>query len=128
MINTVAQYFNIALAICFVISAVFAARKGLFQNNAAIQQQTIEALTARIGVLEAQAESDAKEIQRLRQIISTVRHALKRRGLHIEIENGFVTLIDADGQARSTQVPNIAKVRPVKLTPAVDDDDDDTTA
>lgn len=125
MINTVLQYFNVALAVCFVISAIFAARKGMFKDNAAVQEQTINALTARIATLEKQAESDTQKIAQLRQLISTIRHALKRRGLHIEIENGFVTLIDANGQSQSTQVPNIAKVRPVKLTPPIGDDDDD---
>lgn len=97
-------------------------RKGFFKDSAAIQEQTINALKVRVETLEKQAESDAKQLARLRQILSTVRHALKLRDLYIQIEDDFVTLIDANGKSGSTQVPNIARVRPVKLTP-IDDDD-----
>lgn len=122
MIANLLNYLNVVLAICFVVGGFFAMRKGFFKDSAAIQEQTINALKVRVETLEKQAESDAKQLARLRQILSTVRHALKLRDLYIQIEDDFVTLIDANGKSGSTQVPNIARVRPVKLTP-IDDDD-----
>jgi len=91
------NYISIILTLGGIIGGIFAVRKGYFQESGAIQNQTISALKTRVETLESQAESDAKELSRLRQLIVTIRHALKRRGLHIEIDGEFVTLIDADG-------------------------------
>lgn len=120
------NYVSVVLTVGILIGGIIAVRSGYFRVNNQVQQQTIDALKTRLDTLEKQAESDTKELGRLRQIIATIRHALKRRGLIIEIEGEFVTLIDADG-ARSTQVPPVAKVRPVKLQP-VDPQDDDTAS
>jgi hypothetical protein len=124
MFNQFLPVFSIALSLFVLVGGFVAFRSGFSKQSSEIQAQTIDALKARVETLEAQAESDAKELQRLRQLLQTVRLALKRRGLHIEIEGEYVTLVDANGQATSTQVPNLAKVRPVKLTPFTANDDD----
>lgn len=122
---------SIIISAMVIVGGFWAFRQGFFKQSAEIQEQTINALKTRLDTLEKQAESDAKEIARLRQLISTIRHALKRRGLHIEIEGDYVTLIDAEGQRMSTQPPAVAKVaqptpsrltRPVKLQPIPEDD------
>lgn len=126
--NQFLPVFSIALTLCVIIGGWIAFRQGFGKQSSEIQEQTINALKTRLETLESQAESDAKELRRLRQIINTIRHALKRRGLHIEIEGEFVTLIDAAGQSDSTRFaasakPPIAKVQPVKLQPIGEDDD-----
>lgn len=122
-INTFLPIFSIALTLLVLVGGFVAFRQGFGQQSASIQAQTIEALKTRVETLEGQAEDDAKQLARLRQLISTIRHALKRRGLHIEIEGDFVSIIDSEGQARSTQIPSVSKVsRPVKLQP-IDEDD-----
>ena len=124
MINTLNIFLpiiSIVLTSFVLIGGFFAFRSGFMKQSSEIQEQTISALKTRLDTLEKQAEGDAKELARLRQLISTIRHALKRRGLHIEIEGEYVTVIDADGQ-QSTKIPNIARVRPVKLTPIEDDE------
>lgn len=128
LLNLFLPIVSLVIALLAAIGGWSAFRMNRGQQFSTIQAQTIDALNVRVNTLEGQAESDAKEIARLRQLISTIRHALKRRGLHIEIEGEYVTLIDAEGQRTSTQPPNIAKVvttpkpRPVKLNP-IDDDD-----
>lgn len=130
-LSTFLPVLSIAISVMVVLGGYYAFRQGFFKQSSEIQEQTINALNTRLNTLEKQAESDAKEIARLRQLINTIRHALKRRGLHIEIEGDYVTLIDAEGQRMSTQPPAVAKVaqptpsrltRPVKLQPIPEDD------
>lgn len=122
LLNIFLPVISIVITILAVIGGLAAFKSKFGEQSSAIQIQTIDALNVRVATLEGQARDDAKEIARLRQLISTIRHALKRRGLHIEIEGEYVTLIDADGQSQSTQLPNISKVaRPVKLQPMEDD-------
>lgn len=124
--------FSIALTLIAIAGGYVAFRSSIGKQSSEIQDATINALKVRVETLESQLEADEKELTRLRQVLNTVRHALKRRGLHIEIEGEFVTLIDADGQARSTRLqanapaPNspMGKVQPIKLTP-IDDNSED---
>lgn len=136
-LNLFLPIISIVITIAAVIG-VFAAFRGNFgQQSANIQAQTIAALNVRVNTLEGQAEDDARKIKQLtedltqsKRLMSAVRHALARRGLHIEVDEDYVTLVDANGQA-STQVPNVARVaqptpsrlsRPVKLQPIPEDD------
>lgn len=120
------------LSLAIVIGGIFAFRYGRTRMVEEVQERVINALKTRVETLESQLESDAKELLRLRQVINTIRHALKRRGLLIDIEGEFVTLTDIAGQNESTQSggkpnkTNIAKVQPIKLQPI--DDDDDTAS
>lgn len=125
--GNILNYFNVALAICFIVGAFFAARKGFFKDNAAIQEQTINALKTRVETLESQSEAGAKEIKRLRQIINTVRYALKRKGMLIEIDGDYVTLVESDGQSKSTRMQEDdtpPKVRSIKQRKSTADEDD----
>lgn len=125
--NQFLPVFSIALSFCVIIGGWVAFRQGFGKQSSEIQDQTINALKTRVETLEGQVESDAKELTRLRQILETVRKALRRRGLHIEIEGEFVTLVDVDsGQARTTRIqPDASKVRSLKPKTAQDDDNDD---
>lgn len=134
--NNFLPVFSIALTILAIAGGYVAFRQANLKQSSEIQDQTINALKTRVETLEGQIESDEKEFERykaeltrLRQVISTVRHALKRRGLHIEIEGDVITLTDINAQsASSTKIPSVAKVaRPVKLQPIVDNDDDDAS-
>lgn len=126
-LNAFLPTLSIVLSVCLLIGGFIAFRSGYFRQSSEIQEQTIDALKTRLETLEGQAESDARELARLRQLINTIRHALKRRGLHIEIEGEYVTIIDADGQRSSTQPPNLAKVKPVKLVPLDEDENKETS-
>lgn len=118
--------FLTALSLAIVVGGIFAFRYGRTRMVEEVQERVISALKTRVETLESQVESDAKELLRLRQVINTVRHALKRRGLLIEIEGEFVTLTDIAGQGDQTSKQsktNIAKVQPIKLQPISEDDD-----
>lgn len=125
-LNTLLPIFSVIISIGVAIGGFAALRSGFFKQNAEIQDQTISALKTRLDTLEKQAESDAKELARLRQQLKTVRIALERRGLHIEIDGDTVTIIDADGGRSSTTRPPPAKgtVRPIKLTVETTEDAD----
>jgi hypothetical protein len=118
-------------SLAMLVGGIFAFKYGRTRMVEEVQDRVINALKTRVETLESQAASDSKELLRLRQVINTIRHALKRRGLLIEIEGEFVTLTDVAGQTDSTQAAkgnktNIAKVQPIKLQPI--DDDDDTAS
>lgn len=128
---------SIIISVMVVVGGYWAFRQGFFKQSSEIQDQTINALNTRVQILEGQIKDDAEKIKRLteeltqsKRLMSAVRHALARRGLHIEVDEDYVTLVDANGQA-STQVPNVARVqqptpsrltRPVKLQPIPEDD------
>lgn len=133
--NNFLPVFSIALTLIAIAGGVAAFRQAKGQQSSEIMMKTIDALKARVDTLENQSKSDTNKIAQLmdelaqeRRLMKAVRHALARRGLHIEVDDDYVTLVDAQGQ-QSTQVPNLAKVkpvRPVKLQPLMNDDD--TTA
>lgn len=126
--NQFLPVFSIALTLLAICGGFVAFRQSYSKQSSEIQAQTIDALKIRVETLEGQATSDTKELARLRQLLVTIRHALKLRGLHIEIDGDVVTIIDAGGQSKSTQVPNVPKaVRPVKFVP-IDKNDDDTAS
>lgn len=114
---------SLVIAVAAAVGGWSAFRSNRADKNATIQAQTIDALSKRVEVLEGERESDKLELTRLRQLISTIRVALKRRGLSIEIDGEYVTIVDAAGQ-QSTQGPR-PKIKPVKLVQTVPEDDDD---
>lgn len=126
--STFLPIFSIVISILVVVGGYIAFRSGFFKQSSEIQSQTIDALKTRVDTLESQAISDAQEIKRLRTVINTVRFALKRKGILIEIEGEYITLIES-GESKSThmhpeEVPS--KVRPLKTR--IKEDNDDTDA
>lgn len=124
-LNTFLPVFSIIISIFAVVGGFIAFRQGYFKQSSEIQSQTIEALKTRVDTLESQALSDQKEIKRLRTVINTVRYALKRKGMLIEIDGEYVTLIESDGQSKSTHLrEDDPKVRPIKTRIKNEDDID----
>lgn len=124
-LNTFLPIFSIIISIFAVVGGFIAFRQGYFKQSSEIQSQTIEALKTRVDTLESQALSDQKEIKRLRTVINTVRYALKRKGMLIEIDGEYVTLIESDGQSKSTHLrEDDPKVRPIKTRIKNEDDID----
>ncbi|HET8911201.1 MAG TPA: hypothetical protein VFN23_07050 [Ktedonobacteraceae bacterium] len=137
--NNFLPVISIVISIFIVVGGGVAFFSGRGRENSLIQGQTIDALKARIETLESQVESDEREMEHLRQVITTIRQALARRGLHIEIQGNFVTLVDAtDGSASTSpsKPPATKKLAakstksrpPIKLTPISNEDDNDSTA
>jgi len=124
--NQFLPVFSIALTLCVIVGGWIAFRQGFGKQSSEIQDQTINALKTRVETLEGQVDSDTRELTRLRQILNTVRQALRRRGLHIEIEGEFVTLVDVDsGQSKTTRIQDVSgKVKPIKSVKQPDDDED----
>jgi hypothetical protein len=123
--NQFLPVFSIALTLCVIIGGFVAFRSGFGRQSSEIQDQTINALKVRVETLEGQVESDERELARLRQVLDTVRHALKRRGLSIEIDGEYVTLVDSTTASKvTTRIADTPKVRPLKPKTAPDDDDD----
>lgn len=126
-LSTFLPVFSIIISIFVVVGGFVAFRSGFFKQSSEIQEQTINALKTRVDTLESQAEADAKEIKRLRTIINTVRYALKRKGMLIEIEGEYVTLIESgSGQSKSThmQPEDNSKVKPIRSKLRNEDDID----
>jgi len=121
---------SIVISIFVVIGGFAAYRSGFFKQSSEIQNKTIDALQARVGTLEKEREDDAKEIKRLRTIINTVRYALKRKGMLIEIDGDYVTLVE-NGQSKSTRMrpPDdpTGKVRPLNPKNGAEEDEDDVS-
>src|SRR5258708_2663992 len=123
-LNAFLPVISLIISLAVLFGAFVAFRQGFFKQSSEIQEQTINVLNVRVNTLESQAESDAKEIKRLRTVINTVRYALKRKGLLIEIEGDFVTLIESDGRSQDIKmqqddVPN-SKVRSIKTKNDID--------
>jgi len=129
--NVFLPIISIVVSILVVAGGFAAFKQGFFKQSSEIQGQTIDALKTRVETLESQAESDAKEIKRLRTIINTVRFALKKKGILIEIEGEYITLIENDVQSKSTRMQAddpTGKVRPIKTKLKNNSDDDDIDA
>jgi hypothetical protein len=121
---------SILLTLFALAGGYVAFRNGKNQQSSVIQEQTINALLARVETLEKQVEEAQQKLAKEQQLLATIRLALKRRGLHIEIGDGLVTLIDANNQSSSMQIPPVSRVqkpKPVKLQPIEPDEDDDDT-
>jgi Flp pilus assembly protein TadB len=115
------SFVSLVIALAAAVGGWSAFRSNRADKNATIQSQTIDALSKRIDTLESERESDKQELSRLRQIISTIRQALKRRGLHIEIDGEFVTIVDSAG-GQETAGPR-TRIKPVKLVQPNGEDD-----
>lgn len=125
--NDILTLLSTVLSLGLIIGGIFAWRAGMFTGTTEIQTRTIEALKTRVETLEGQVESDEKEITRLRQVLNTVRHALGRRGLHIQIDGDVVTLFDSAGQSDSTPIHPKIRKPPRPLNPISDDDEIDAS-
>lgn len=101
---SILPYVATFLSIVVSIGAALAFRSGYSKEARALQSQTIDALRTRLDLLEKQVASATAETLRNKTIISTIQFALSKRGIQIEVDDDFVTLID-DHLAKRTTVP-----------------------
>ena len=87
------------LALCGVIGGFFAMKAGYFQQSGAAQERAIDAQTAQIVSLEAQIVTLKESLRHLKQVVITIQRLEEKRGVAIDINGEFVTLID-DGDKR----------------------------
>jgi hypothetical protein len=87
------------LALCGVIGGFFAMKTGYFQQSGAAQGRAIDAQTAQIESLEAQIVTLKESLRHLKQVVITIQRLEEKRGVAIDINGEFVTLID-DGDKR----------------------------
>jgi hypothetical protein len=78
---------------------VIAVRTGYSKAASDIQERVISALKEREELLSRRIEDLERNESRQNSIISTIRYALKQRGLKITIEGDFVTLSEASGKS-----------------------------
>ena len=98
-------YVTSLLALALTIGAIVAYRSGYSKEARGLQAQTIDALRSRIEVLEAQLENAVRDALKDKAVIRTVQYALARRGLHIEINGEYITLVDEQSAQSRTTIP-----------------------
>lgn len=77
----------------------FALHGGYSKAAGEMQEKVIDALKERVELLNTKIEDMEKNELRQNNILSTIRYALKQRGLKIVIEGDFVTLSEAGGKS-----------------------------
>lgn len=87
---------NVVMLIGMPIGAFIAIKSSKAQTGQAIQERTLNALDMENKLLQAQKRRLEEEVARKNRIIETVKALtpLKRRGLHIEISDEMVILVD----------------------------------
>jgi hypothetical protein len=109
---------QIILAIGLIIGTIFAARSGYSKEAGQAQARLITALKEEVAVLQREVRSLKRAAARQENVLSTIRYALKPRGIHITVQDDFVTLSMTDGTSKVTQIRDRLPVIP-------DDDADD---
>ena len=94
---------DLVIVLCLAIGGYLAIRSGYGKQTSEMQERAISALTAQIEAQKAQITSLEQKILRLERLLETVQETLSRRGLRIEINGEFITLID-EGTKRSNTV------------------------
>lgn len=106
-------YLSAVLAICITLGGLFAMRQGYTKQASEIQEQVIAALKTQNELQEAQIAAHEKEIARLKRVVATIQMALKRRGLRIEVNGSYITLVDEHAkQSRSVTIQMTDKYEP----------------
>ena len=90
------------LALCGVIGGFMAMKQGYFQQSASAQAQAIAAQTAQIEALKAQVITLKESLQRLKQVVITIQRLEEKRGVAIDINGEFVTLVDEGNKRERT--------------------------
>ncbi len=93
---------SLVVSLCIAVGGVIAYRGAVSRSTSEIQKNTIEALQAQNETQEKQITACEKEIRRLKEIMATVQYALKRRGLRIEVDGDSITLYDEQTRSALT--------------------------
>lgn len=81
-----------------------AIRGGYSKAAGEVQERVISALKEEVEGLHRQVDSLEKDRDRQDEILSTIRYAIKQRGLKIVIDGDFVTLSDSTGKSKVTRI------------------------
>ncbi len=93
------------LALCGVIGGFFALKAGYFQQSGTAQSQAIAALQAQGEAQAAQIVALKEAARQLKQVVSAIQRLEEKRGVTIEINGEYVTLIDnGDRRERTLRI------------------------
>lgn len=95
---------NLVLLVFGSLGGVMAFRSAMANAERAVQSRVIAALKDEREVLNRKIEEMERDYTRQNSILSTIRYALKQRGLKIVIEGDFVTLSEAGGKSKVTRI------------------------
>ncbi len=85
-----------------VIGGMWAGRKGYMSEAVASQDRVIAALKMQVDLCREDSASLKERVKVLEQERSATRYVLKREGIVISFENGFITVYNANKQKTST--------------------------
>jgi hypothetical protein len=103
LLPTFLPYLSIVVALVVTIGGIFAFRQGYSRMAITVREDVISALNSQIDTLKDQVVALEKEIERQKVIVSTIRYALKQRGLYIRVNGDVITMVDR-GRPDTTQV------------------------
>ena len=85
-----------------VIGGMWAGRKGYMSEAVASQDRVIAALKMQVDLCREDSASLKERVKVLEQERTATRYVLKREGIVITLDNGYVTLYNASKQKTST--------------------------
>jgi len=99
-------YISAIFALLISIGGFFAIKQGYTKRVEEIQENVINALKVQNDLQEKQIATLNTKLEHMGQVIATLRYAVKKRGITIEINGEYITLIDALSPRRdsSTQI------------------------
>jgi hypothetical protein len=98
-------YLGSILAIGITIGGLIIGLRGGYSKAAGeIQERVISALKEEVEGLNKKVNEMEKDRDRQSSILSTIRYALKQRGLKITIEGEFVTLSESGNSSKVTRI------------------------
>jgi hypothetical protein len=100
---TFLPYLSMVAALAITVGGILAFRQGYSKMAIAIREDVITALNSQIEAFKDQVEALEKEIERQKVVISTIRVALRLRGLYIRVNGDMITMEDR-GRTRTTQM------------------------
>lgn len=89
---------------------VVALRSGFSKGASEIQERVIAGLKDRVTLLDQKVEDLEEDRKRQNSVISTIRYALKQRGLKIVIEGEFVTLSESGKNSKVVRIQDRATI------------------
>ena len=103
---------NLIATLALLLGGILAYHHGFTRTVSEVQERVIHALQSEIGSLQDRIEALEKENTRLSHVITTIRSALKKRGLHVTIDGELVSIHDQAGQlTQTTRIHGSGKAR-----------------
>jgi len=100
---------SIVISLGVLVGGYMALRTGYSQQAGEIQDRVIAALKSENEGLERRLETVSEEIAALKRAMVSVRYALRRRGLILEIDADYITLVDE--QSKRTYTLPISEIQ-----------------